>query len=686
VLGESLSSGGGTKFVFTRTAGNPDAGSPREIAITTPSLLGSGSQTASVSLTGASLVSGATYSVYILAADIAGNTANSATISGIKFDNVGPAAPAQTLKVLESTLTPAFAWTAPADDSGNGSGVQYYTLSVWSGTGCSATAIRTQSGSSAGITLSQALPTNGADYSWKVTATDNMGNVGTASACDDFTANTLVPALSNASITDTVLSSASIARSGNAISVAATITQSDISHIWLNAAALTGSGSLTAVACSTPPAGMSCSYSSNIATYSFTAGFSSAVTDGVRQAQFTATNSSGGGTGTIIASTTFDSTPPTVNAPFTAPVSSTVWGGTGQTITWNTANVSDSIGISSVGIAYSTGAHTAWTYIGTGSNAGSMAWNVSTLPSGSDYQLRMTVRDTAGNTNSATSDVFSIDKTGPTVPSNTITAPNGNSILKGGTATNITWNAGGITDAGGLATNPIKLEYSLDNGTSWNTIAAVTANDGSESWTVPTANVSTALVRLTATDSAGNTSTDVSDATFVIDSTAPSLSITYAGAGGLTPQNGRYVNNSGIDVSGAGADAYLANVSYTLQNLSSGQYWNNAGTSFTGGAVWNALCTDPTALGTNLSCGSLSSIIVPAGIADGTTYRLVIRAIDEAGNAATANPLDYIGDVTAPAIAISTPDNSYLSGALVIGGTASDGGSGGSSVKIEIKK
>lgn len=193
-------------------------------------------------------------------------------------------------------------------------------------------------------------------------------------------------------------------------------------------------------------------------------------------------------------------------------------------------------------------------------------------------------------------------------------------------------------------------------------------------------------MRLTATDSAGNSSSDVSDLTTIIDSTAPSLSLTYAGAGGTTPPNGRYINNSGIDVSGAAADAYMGSVAYTLQNLTSSQYWSATGSSFTGTAVWNTLCTDGTALGTNLACGSLSSTIIPAGIADGVTYRLVIRATDEAGNTTTANAIDYVGDVTAPTVTINNASGSYLSGSLALSGTASDAGSGGASVKIEIKK
>ena len=74
-----------------------------------------------------------------------------------------------------------------------------------------------------------------------------------------------------------------------------------------------------------------------------------------------------------------------------------------------------------------------------------------------------------------------------------------------GTAHNLTWSA---TDAVGVAT--IKLEYSLNGGTSWTLIVALLPNlPSSYSWVVPNSITTTALIRGTARDAAGNLTADV---------------------------------------------------------------------------------------------------------------------------------------------------------------------------------
>ena len=60
----------------------------------------------------------------------------------------------------------------------------------------------------------------------------------------------------------------------------------------------------------------------------------------------------------------------------------------------------------------------------------------------------------------------------------TITAPNGTENWGSGTPQTITWFSGGsIVD--------VKIEYSTDNGSSWNSVIASTPNTGSYAWTVP---------------------------------------------------------------------------------------------------------------------------------------------------------------------------------------------------------
>lgn len=192
-----------------------------------------------------------------------------------------------------------------------------------------------------------------------------------------------------------------------------------------------------------------------------------------------------------------------------------------------------------------------------------------------------------------------------------------------------------------------------------------------------TTNTTTAQIRITATDAPGNSTTQTT-ANFIIDSTAPTLGIVYAGqVNGNTPPNGKHVNNSGIDITASATDTYLSGVTYTFQNLGNSQYWN--GTTWTGTQVWNGLTC-----AAGVSC-NVAQTINPV-IVDSANYRLVIRVIDHAGNNTTANPIDYIGDTVTPNLTITTSTGTYFSGALTIAGTASDTGSSLSSIKIAIKK
>jgi hypothetical protein len=91
-------------------------------------------------------------------------------------------------------------------------------------------------------------------------------------------------------------------------------------------------------------------------------------------------------------------------------------------------------------------------------------------------------------------------------PTLTVTAPNGGENWEANTVQTITW-----TSTGSIAN--VKIEYSTDNGSSWNTITGSTANDGSHNWTIPNTPSGICLVKVS--DTAGPTS-DVSDTVFTI--------------------------------------------------------------------------------------------------------------------------------------------------------------------------
>ncbi|KAB2879117.1 T9SS type A sorting domain-containing protein [bacterium] len=111
-----------------------------------------------------------------------------------------------------------------------------------------------------------------------------------------------------------------------------------------------------------------------------------------------------------------------------------------------------------------------------------------------------------------------------TTPTNsvTVTAPNGGENLTAGTSTNITW-----TSTGTIAN--VKLEYSTDGGTNYTVIAASTANDGSQAWTVPSTATTQGRVRVS--DVLNAATNDVSNANFTI-TVAPTNSVTVTAPNG----------------------------------------------------------------------------------------------------------------------------------------------------------
>jgi hypothetical protein len=89
----------------------------------------------------------------------------------------------------------------------------------------------------------------------------------------------------------------------------------------------------------------------------------------------------------------------------------------------------------------------------------------------------------------------------------TINSPNGSEYWKVGSQHNITWTSNFVDN--------VKLEYSSDKGDTWNPIIASTsAANGTYSWTVPDAQSTVCLIRIT--DVSNSDIYDISDETFII--------------------------------------------------------------------------------------------------------------------------------------------------------------------------
>lgn len=157
-----------------------------------------------------------------------------------------------------------------------------------------------------------------------------------------------------------------------------------------------------------------------------------------------------------------------------------------------------------------------------------------------------------------------------------VTSPNGGETWNAGSTHNVTWVSDGIVN--------VKLEYSLDSGSTWTTITASTpAGAGSFAWTLPVTPSTTALVKVS--DVANPATFDTSNAVFTIQKfvtlSAPTggenwaefsvQNITWT-SGGVTNVKLEYSNDSGstwttiIASTAAGAGTYAWTIPVVADN------------------------------------------------------------------------------------------------------------------------
>ncbi len=171
------------------------------------------------------------------------------------------------------------------------------------------------------------------------------------------------------------------------------------------------------------------------------------------------------------------------------------------------AAASDNVGVSGYTVSRSTDG-TSFSAVGTSSTTG---FSDLGLSGGTAYWYRVTARDAAGN-ESPVSNTASV--TTPAAPATglTVTSPNGGESWVGGTLQDITWSASGVSN--------VKLEYTLNNGTSWTVLASsVAASTGRYAWTVP--NTASTQVRVRASDAQQGSPVDTSDGVFTLTLASP---------------------------------------------------------------------------------------------------------------------------------------------------------------------
>jgi len=162
-------------------------------------------------------------------------------------------------------------------------------------------------------------------------------------------------------------------------------------------------------------------------------------------------------------------------------------------ITWTSSGTSGN-----VKIEYSTDNGSSWTEeITSTPDDGSYSWTIPDAPSDS---CLVRVSDTSGSPSDTSDSLFAI------TPYITVISPNGGEEWNIDSLYNITWTSGGTSGT-------VKIEYSTNNGSSWNEEIASTPDDGSYSWTIPNVPSSNCLVSVSDTD---GDPTDESDAVFTV--------------------------------------------------------------------------------------------------------------------------------------------------------------------------
>jgi hypothetical protein len=235
--------------------------------------------------------------------------------------------------------------------------------------------------------------------------------------------------------------------------------------------------------------------------------------------------------------------------------------GTTQNIQWTSTNITN------VKIEYSTNNGTSWNIIAASTNAaaGTYSWLIPNTPS-TNCLVQISDADYP-NVKDQSNSTFTISPQA----SITVTQPNGGEVWQAGSTQNILWSSTGVAD--------VKIEYSTNTGTSWNTIIAQTnAASGTYSWLIPNTTSTNCLVQIS--NAVNPTTKDQSNSTFTISQPA-SITVTKPNGGEIwfvgSNQNIQWTSSSVSNVK----------IEYSTNN---GTSWTTIATQLSAAAgsyLWN---------------------------------------------------------------------------------------------------
>ena len=176
---------------------------------------------------------------------------------------------------------------------------------------------------------------------------------------------------------------------------------------------------------------------------------------------------------------------------------------TNNTVTWTANGTSGFYDV----LYSSTGAAGSYGTLSSNTSSSSYVWNVNNTPSTAVY---VKVQD---HNNTCRKDISNAANT-IIAATPVLTSPNGGEVWKVASTQNITWTANTLY-------NSVYIEYSTDNGNSWNIVTTSASNTGSYAWTLPNTITTQARIRIS---NVGNAAlNDVSNAAFTINLPTPLL-------------------------------------------------------------------------------------------------------------------------------------------------------------------
>jgi hypothetical protein len=152
-------------------------------------------------------------------------------------------------------------------------------------------------------------------------------------------------------------------------------------------------------------------------------------------------------------------------------------------VTWDSQALQTTGGSGLIKVQYSSDNGSVYTTIAEHlANTGSYTWTVPDAPTQQGL-IKVSSEDlpAVSDTSDVPFKILSIQ----------LTSPAGGAVWEGGKLHNITW-----TSTGTVPNNVLKIEYSTNGGTSWQTISAVAPNSGTYAWTVPSNYSDNVLLRL----------------------------------------------------------------------------------------------------------------------------------------------------------------------------------------------